>query len=212
MNLWTRNLLTRPLAASGDIRSVSTQESLNVLKGDWTPGLPTSVLPTKVQEKLDKGDKVSSYETAWIPDVSRVKNYMALAERLEEGQKANRDDYLQNAAALLTTLVTKDKLDVPVPIRSWGYAALGYIHKRLGNVEKALQNIEESLALVPDAPAPEILYNAACYNTLLGDYDKALHYLRRALELKPELKQMALDDQDFQGIRNDEQWFRCLGQ
>ncbi len=155
---------------------------------------------------LDDRLQVNEYDVLRVLEVPQALSYVALAE--VEDQLTKRNAYFQRAAALLSSLVVKDKLSAP--LRSWGYANLGYIHKRLGDKAQALQNVEKALALVPNIPAPDILYNAACYSTLLSDDDKALDYLRRAMELKPELKKIAWQDPDFERIRDDERFMRLV--
>lgn len=48
-------------------KEISPQESMKALEGDSSPGLPTSVLPKGIQEKLDRGEKVDLNELVVAP-------------------------------------------------------------------------------------------------------------------------------------------------
>lgn len=51
-------------------------------------------------------------------------------------------------------------------------------------------------------PYPELLYNVACTESLLGRTDEALDHLRRAIQLMPEIARFARDDQDLAALRD----------
>lgn len=53
------------------------------------------------------------------------------------------------------------------------------------------------------AAYPELLYNVACSESLLGRTDDALAHLRRAVELMPELSRFASDDEDLAPLRGE---------
>jgi tetratricopeptide (TPR) repeat protein len=58
--------------------------------------------------------------------------------------------------------------------------------------------------LLDDGPAyPELLYNVACSESLLGRTDDALDHLRRAIQLMPEIARFARDDQDLAALRDE---------
>jgi hypothetical protein len=64
--------------------------------------------------------------------------------------------------------------------------------------------------LVDDGPAyPELVYNVACSESLLGRTNDALAHLRRAIQLMPEITRVARDDQDLAALR-DEPGFAAL--
>ncbi len=48
---------------------------------------------------------------------------------------------------------------------------------------------------------PELLYNVACSEAQLGRTEDALAHLRRAVELMPEAKAFARDDEDLKALR-----------
>jgi tetratricopeptide (TPR) repeat protein len=58
--------------------------------------------------------------------------------------------------------------------------------------------------LLDDGPDyPELLYNVACSESLLGRTDDALDHLRRAIQLMPEIARFARDDQDLAALRDE---------
>jgi hypothetical protein len=61
-----RYLSALPFLGNTSIRSVSIEESLKALHGPRAPSLPLSVLPTKVQEKLNRGEQVTPEEIASV--------------------------------------------------------------------------------------------------------------------------------------------------
>jgi hypothetical protein len=50
---------------------------------------------------------------------------------------------------------------------------------------------------------PELLYNVACSEALLGRTDDALGHLRRAVDLMPEVKSFARGDEDLAALRTE---------
>jgi tetratricopeptide (TPR) repeat protein len=77
-------------------------------------------------------------------------------------------------------------------------------HRAAGDYDAYLVELEEAAAKRPDHPAT--LYNLACAEALVGRSDGALTHLRRALELKPEWREMAAKDDDFASLRDDPGW------
>lgn len=61
-------------------------------------------------------------------------------------------------------------------------------------------------------PYPELLYNVACSEALLGRTDDALGHLRRALELMPELKSFARGDEDLAALRSNPAFADLIGE
>ena len=80
------------------------------------------------------------------------------------------------------------------------YIEKGRALKRLGRLNEALQSVEEGLNARPDDP--RLLYNRACYRSLLGEDDEAvLGDLEKAFTLMPKLKENASMDSDLQRVQ-----------
>jgi adenylate cyclase len=71
---------------------------------------------------------------------------------------------------------------------------------RLGETERSKQWTEQAITLVPNDPL--ILYNAACNWALLGEDDRALDGLERALEAGVAVGDWIQHDPDFKSLRS----------
>jgi adenylate cyclase len=71
---------------------------------------------------------------------------------------------------------------------------------RLGERERSRQWSDQAVALAPNDPV--ILYNAACNLAQLGDPDRALDELERALEAGVSVGDWIKHDPDFERLRD----------
>jgi tetratricopeptide (TPR) repeat protein len=99
-----------------------------------------------------------------------------------------------------TALVIGGSPGRPYEISPWEWVAEAIPAWRAGDYEAARETIERGLREHPDNPS--LLYDLACLEALSGEHDAAVARLRRALELKPELAEDALADEDFASIRD----------
>lgn len=78
-------------------------------------------------------------------------------------------------------------------------------YRRRGDLAKALQLHEESVAAVADWPEwyGTARYNLACFYALNGQKEKALHELREALQLRPDLSEWSKQDTDLASLHDD---------
>ena len=77
-------------------------------------------------------------------------------------------------------------------------------HRAAGDFGAYATELEAVLERRPDHPAT--LYKTACAGALAGDTEAAHAHLRRALELKPEWKDLAREDEDLAALRDDPDW------
>jgi tetratricopeptide (TPR) repeat protein len=77
-------------------------------------------------------------------------------------------------------------------------------HRAAGDYEAYRAALAGALEKRPDHPS--ILYNLACAEALAGRPDEALRHLQRALELRPEMREWALSDEDFASLRDAPGW------
>jgi tetratricopeptide (TPR) repeat protein len=77
-------------------------------------------------------------------------------------------------------------------------------YRTAGNYKAYLAELEDAARRRPDHPAT--LYNLACAEALAGRADDAVEHLTRALELRPELADIARGDDDFAGLRERPDW------
>ena len=93
------------------------------------------------------------------------------------------------------------KQGVPHEISGWEeiFVAFGYL--RNGDEAEGRRILEAAVAARPDAYQGH--FNAACFESLTGNKDAAIAYLRRAIELDPKARELARTDSDFDSIRDD---------
>jgi tetratricopeptide (TPR) repeat protein len=77
-------------------------------------------------------------------------------------------------------------------------------HRTAGDYDAYVAELEDALERRPDHAAT--LYNLACGEALAGRTDDALAHLRRAIELRPNLVELAEEDEDFASLRGLPGW------
>ncbi len=77
-------------------------------------------------------------------------------------------------------------------------------HRTAGDFDAYAAELEAALERRPDHPAT--MYNLACAEALAGRSDDAISHLRRALELRPDLADIARTDEDFASVRDRADW------
>lgn len=92
----------------------------------------------------------------------------------------------------------------------WERNAEGLIHFSDKDYEKAAETYERFLAETPGDPG--FLYNLACAESLLGRKEDALEHLRQSVEADTNFKKNALEDPDFDAIRDDPEFSAITGQ
>lgn len=108
---------------------------------------------------------------------------------------------LANAAQRIKAVLERDHISKQSRIR--GLADYAYAIKRTGNVPDALLHIEKAAELAREcAPKmiPLVAFNAACYSCILGQTEKALTWLKTAIEHNPDYKETAKKDGDLKSI------------
>jgi tetratricopeptide (TPR) repeat protein len=86
---------------------------------------------------------------------------------------------------------------------------LGAAYLKLQDYERAIAAFGRIIALNPQDGTAH--YNTACAYALMGQVEEACAWLEKAIALDGEHRQMARDDADFDGIREDER-FKALVQ
>jgi hypothetical protein len=56
-----------------------------------------------------------------------------------------------------------------------------------------------------------VYYNTACFESRAGRIDAALAHLRRAVELSPDLAELARDDEDLAALREHPAFAQIVG-
>lgn len=87
----------------------------------------------------------------------------------------------------------------------WTHWVVADALRRDGRVEEGRQAIEEMLRV--HAGAWFAPYNAACYESLAGEPDRAFEHLQRAVRLnRTETRQHGSEDPDLEPLRSDPRW------
>ena len=89
----------------------------------------------------------------------------------------------------------------PYRISPWEYAFAAYDFHRTGEYERGVEHLRVGLDRYPDNWS--LLFNLACYESLMGRRDDAIEHLRRAVELSPRALELAQTEEDFDAIRDD---------
>lgn len=100
-----------------------------------------------------------------------------------------------------TVLAMGAKPEVPHEVSGWEGLFVAFGHLRNGDEAKGREAMEAAVAERPDEWQGH--FNAACFESLTGNKDSAIAYLRRAIELDPQAREAAQKDEDFDAIRDD---------
>jgi tetratricopeptide (TPR) repeat protein len=93
----------------------------------------------------------------------------------------------------------------------WEWVFAGISRLEQGDAEGARAELRAGIETYPDAW--QGYFNLACIEARLGNRGEALRQLERAAELEPErVPKAAADDEDFDSIRDDEQFLAITGQ
>jgi tetratricopeptide (TPR) repeat protein len=92
----------------------------------------------------------------------------------------------------------------------WERTSEGLVHFANKDYEKAAEVYESFLAETPGNAG--VLYNLACAESLLGRKEKALQHLRESVETDAVYKKNAIEDPDFDAIRDDPEFSAITGQ
>lgn len=85
----------------------------------------------------------------------------------------------------------------------------GVVALNVGNFSQARSFFEKALKLRPDDS--HTLYSLAATHAQTGSTDKALTYLRQAVQKQPRLRELALLDTDFSALKDDRRFLELLG-
>jgi tetratricopeptide (TPR) repeat protein len=83
-------------------------------------------------------------------------------------------------------------------LSAWEFFFAAYAHANAGELERGLAELEAGLAEKPEHPP--LLYHRACLRVRAGRLDEARADLDRALELDPELRRWAVEDEDLAAL------------
>jgi tetratricopeptide (TPR) repeat protein len=83
----------------------------------------------------------------------------------------------------------------------WETYFAAYAYRALGDAERGRRILQEAVERDPDRAV--LHYHLACFESLDGNHDSALHHVERAVELDPDVARWAASDSDLDAIRSD---------
>lgn len=81
------------------------------------------------------------------------------------------------------------------------FLGMAWCYKRVDQLPRAIAAMQDAYAIAPRQAI--VLYNLACYYSLMGNKPKALSWLGRALRMQGDLRRLIPDESDFDQLRND---------
>ena len=149
-------------------------------------------------------DAARTYEQAVQLEQTEYGEWGNLAEAYywTPGRRAEAEEAYRKAIALAEAQLRVNPRDEEV--LSW----VGLYHAMLQEKSLSLRYINEALVVAPRNP--EVLFNAAKAENQLGDRQKALDYLKKALA-EGYSKYYAQDDPAFAGLSKDPRFYKLVG-
>jgi tetratricopeptide (TPR) repeat protein len=87
---------------------------------------------------------------------------------------------------------------------------MGNVLSMLGKEEESLKAYNKALEINPDNEYA--YYNRGCYYSLLNKSKEALADLKMAINLDPQLKELAKQEKDYDNIRNLSEFKQIVGE
>jgi len=136
-------------------------------------------------------------------DVLLERGVLVEAALAVKGEIYRGQERYEEGAVVFEQILTTD----PDSVHAW--VMLGWCRKRTGRLDLAVRAMEGMLEVKPDEGIG--LYNLACYCSLDGQRERALHLLERALDEAKEFREHALTEEDLDPIREDPEFRRIVG-
>lgn len=127
--------------------------------------------------------------------------HLSEAERLGPAASLLEGEILRAAGQWAAALVPFTRATAGSAGRLEAWLGLGWCRKRLGDLPGAIDALEHGLAAFPRQPI--LLYNLACYHSLVGDVTKAVEHLTQAIALDARFRDLTGSEHDFDPIRGD---------
>ena len=170
----------------------------------------------KVKEFIAEAETPEDYFAIFMLIIIMYPGYwigikiLSLFSKKEKNQKKlkNRGIALTNHGMYGKALVCYNKALKLNPKDGEVWVNKGSVLGSLGKHEEAIACYDKALKLNPNDD--EIWFNKACSESKLNNKIKSIEYLRRAIELNITNKESAIEDEDFNNIRNDEKFIELV--
>ena len=147
---------------------------------------------------FERGDIEKSATLFQKAQAVRPDDYQSRALLAQTLTELGRQNEARHANELAVASIEKHLELNPDEARA--YSLGGSVLIRLGETERSKQWTEQAMTLAPNDPL--ILYNAACNWALLGEHERALDGLERALEAGVAVGDWIRHDPDFESLHN----------
>lgn len=85
---------------------------------------------------------------------------------------------------------------------------MAWCFKRVGRLDKAIECMRAAYRSSPKVAV--VLYNLACYYSLVGEKEEALSWLARAFRMDGSYRKLVAKETDFDPIRNDQDFIYLM--
>jgi len=147
-------------------------------------------------KELRKNDLITDAENLVREALERYENSWELWSQL--GHILSRKQEYAEAAEAFMTATTLE------PGEFWPWLDLGHAQRNLEDYDSAIESTENALRIeIGQNEFSKANYNLACYYALSGRNEKAMVYLKQALENNGPMKKWAREDTDLDSLRNE---------
>lgn len=147
----------------------------------------------------------------WLVEAEGYLELGLLADARQRAESVARSKQLPGPSALLLGNILREEGELALAAVQYrkvlrverghigATVGLGWCLKRLDKLDAAIKTYVNALIWHPEEGL--LHFNLACYKSLAGDAEGALEALARALQLEPEFRELARDEEDFAPVR-----------
>ena len=167
------------------------------------------VSPPKIPRQQTAGQALRAFERAVKAfNLRQFSEAKALFEELQ--QRYNQEvEIIARSQTYIQVCNVRLAANRSLPRNADEFYDRGVVALNVGNFAQARTFFEKALKLRPDDS--HTLYSLAATHAQIGATDKALTYLKQAVQRQPRLRQQALQDTDFSILQDDRRFLELLG-
>jgi tetratricopeptide (TPR) repeat protein len=88
------------------------------------------------------------------------------------------------------------------------YIGIGWCYKRLGELDRAIEILRDASKIKEDYPI--VYYNLSCYYSVKNEKEKAIRWLKKAIELDSRFSKLCREEEDLDNLRDMPEFSRLL--
>ncbi|HXK59431.1 MAG TPA: tetratricopeptide repeat protein [Acidobacteriota bacterium] len=135
----------------------------------------------------------------------KYKEAEALLQEIRDRFHSNTD-LVARVNQLLRVPEKRKAAENHLPVNAAGWTDRAVVFHNMGDYKRAIECLEQALKVSGKQEHDYIYYVYACSEARQGNTDKALDYLKKAIQLKSELRFMARSDPDFQTLSQNSEF------